>query len=112
MKKFTAILISIVIAVLLGVSAAAEGDFTITDGVLTAYTGTETDITIPEEVTHIEVGAFDACPGLTRITVTSMTCTIAPGAVPQTVTIRAYEGSDAQGVALYRDYLNFELIET
>jgi len=39
-------------------SESTAGDFTITDGVLTAYTGTATEITIPDGVTSIANGVF------------------------------------------------------
>lgn len=41
---------------------AADGDFVITDGVLTSYTGSDTQVTVPDSVTEIGSGAFDGTP--------------------------------------------------
>ena len=44
-------------------------DIVIEDGVLTAYTGSGGDVTIPAGVTEIGVAAFEDCTGLTSVTI-------------------------------------------
>lgn len=44
-------------------------DFVIEDGVLTEYTGSGGDVTIPAGVTKIGWGAFSGCTGLTSVTI-------------------------------------------
>lgn len=60
-----------------GRAADAEG-FEIEDGVLKKYTGTATEVVIPEGVTSIGFGAFEDCSSLVRISipegVTSIGC--------------------------------------
>ena len=49
--------------------AADEDGFEIEDGVLKKYTGTATEVVIPEEVTSIGYGAFLGCSSLKEITI-------------------------------------------
>ena len=51
-----------------GMEAYAEG-FEIEDGVLKTYTGTATEVVIPEVVTSIGFGAFEDCSSLVRISI-------------------------------------------
>lgn len=44
-------------------------DFEIEDGVLIRYTGNDTDVIIPDGVTHIGAGAFEDCENLASITI-------------------------------------------
>lgn len=49
----------------------ADGDFTITDGVLTQYNGSGGDVVIPSGVTAIGSGAFSCSYRLTKVTIPS-----------------------------------------
>lgn len=51
------------------VAFAADGDFTVENGVLIEYTGSGGDVVIPEGVTEIGDGAFENCTGLTGVTI-------------------------------------------
>jgi len=65
----TLTLVASLFAGLLTVSlSAAEGDFTIENGVLTKYNGTGGDVTIPDSVTYIGDGAFYRRGVLTGVT--------------------------------------------
>ncbi|MCI9082639.1 MAG: leucine-rich repeat domain-containing protein, partial [Lachnospiraceae bacterium] len=56
----------------LSVSAQADDDgFVIEDGVLTKYTGTDTEVVVPDGVTSIARFAFHGCSSLTDITLPS-----------------------------------------
>ena len=59
---------------------AAQSDFTVKGGVLTAYTGPGGDVTIPENVTAIGEYAFFGCAGLTALTIPGTVTTIGEGA--------------------------------
>lgn len=50
-------------------ASAADGDFTITDGVLTSYTGSGGDVTIPDGVVSIRSFVFYNCSSLTGVTI-------------------------------------------
>ncbi len=68
-KRFLSL--ALALAVCLGLVApalAADGDFTIKDGVLTKYNGSGGDVTIPDGVTDIGQLAFQGCTGLTSVT--------------------------------------------
>ncbi len=69
MKKRVLSLV-LALAVCLGLAApalAADGDFTVENGVLTKYNGPGGDVTIPDGVTSIGTGAFSWCESLTRV---------------------------------------------
>ncbi|MEA4894167.1 MAG: hypothetical protein VB064_02780, partial [Oscillospiraceae bacterium] len=73
LKKITAVLLTAVMLVsLLGVTAfAASSDYTIKDGMLTAYTGQGGDLVIPGDlgITRIEMYAFSNCQTLISVTI-------------------------------------------
>ncbi len=60
--------------------AASAGDFVITDGVLTAYTGSETVIVIPDSVTEIGENAFSFNTTITEVTLSSAVTQISESA--------------------------------
>ena len=70
-KKLCLFLLCTLLAALLipGLAGAADSDFEITDGVLTRYTGSGGDVTIPEGVTSIGDRAFYSCSGLTSVVI-------------------------------------------
>jgi hypothetical protein len=64
------IVVSIIMTTLMTVSSASnQSDFKITNGVLTGYTGTDTDITIPDGVTRIDDYAFYFCSKLKHVNI-------------------------------------------
>ena|GEM_PF-1977842 len=44
------------------------GDFTVENGVLLSYSGTDTDVTVPDGVTTISASSFENCVSLSRFT--------------------------------------------
>ncbi len=69
-KKLLSLALALALCLGLAVPAlAAEGDFTIEDGVLTKYNGPGGDVTIPGGVTGIGEKAFSECAGLTSVTI-------------------------------------------
>ena len=81
-KKLLAMLLAAVLAVgLLPVAVfAADSDFVIENGGLTAYNGPGGDVVIPNGVVYIGSGAFAGCDGLTGITIPSGVTTIGDAA--------------------------------
>ncbi len=79
-KRILATLLALVMAVgLLPTAALAAGDFQITDGVLTEYTGPGGDVVIPGSVTAIGQRAFEGS-SVTSVTIPSSVTTIGYGA--------------------------------
>ena len=69
-KRLLSLALALVMALaLLPTAALAAGDFQITDGVLTGYTGSGGDVIIPDGVTAIGVSAFKGCKSLTSVTI-------------------------------------------
>lgn len=72
-KKITGILLitAMLFSLLSVASFAAASEYTIKDGMLTAYTGTEKDLVIPSNlgITRIEMYAFTNCETLTSVTI-------------------------------------------
>ncbi len=69
-KRFLSL--ALTLALCLGLAApalAADGDFSIMDGVLYSYDGDGGDVTIPDGVTSIRNYAFSGCTGLTSVTI-------------------------------------------
>jgi hypothetical protein len=56
----------------------AEDGFKMTGTVLTGYSGTNKNITIPDSVTSIEQGAFRDCTSLTSVTIPNSVTSIEP----------------------------------
>ena len=70
-KRMLPLILALVMALSLlsSVAFAADGDFTVENGVLIEYTGSGGDVVIPEGVTEIGDSAFENCTGLTRVTI-------------------------------------------
>jgi len=70
MKKLTALVLALTMILSLGTTAlAANSDFTIENGVLTKYSGSDSHVTIPDNVTAIGDYAFSWCETLTSVTI-------------------------------------------
>ena len=71
MKRFfktlalTVVLVTTVM--LLPLTVSADGDFNINHGVLNKYTGSDTDVIIPDDVTYINQWAFLNCKTVTSV---------------------------------------------
>jgi len=79
-KRFLSL--ALALALCLGLAApvlAADGDFTIEDGVLTSYNGSGGDVVIPDGVTSIGEVAFHDC-SLSSVTIPSSVTSIGDGA--------------------------------
>ena len=69
-KRLLSLALALVMALaLMPTAALAAGDFQITDGVLTGYTGAGGDVVIPDGVTAIGASAFKGCKSLTSVTI-------------------------------------------
>lgn len=75
-KHQLSILLCIVLALLPTAALAADGDFTIENGVLTGYNGSGGDVTIPDGVTTINSSAFNSRTGLTSVSIPSSVTSI------------------------------------
>ncbi len=98
-KLITAIVALLIFAVCLSVAAgAASGGLQITDGVLTGYTGSDSDVIVPASVHTIAAGAFG--PGsAASVTVLGSDCVIEDGAVAADITLVGYPYSSAENAA-------------
>ena len=59
-----------------GLTAYASSDFTVENGVLTAYTGDDATVTIPSTVTRIKSTAFQTSHDMTKIVIPTSVTTI------------------------------------
>lgn len=73
LKKITGmLLLAAMLVSMLGVATfAATSDYTIKDGTLTAYTGTEKDVVIPDNlgIKHIDMFAFTNCEAVVTVAI-------------------------------------------
>lgn len=109
MKKIQFILTNLILILCLSLSVFAEGDFIIENGVLIKYSGSESTVSISENITSIAVNAFNENLSLSTIVISSRSCTFEAGAIPQNVIIKGYTGSEAERCAA-RDGIKFSPI--
>ena len=80
MKK-TGFILCVLVACMLLLCASAlaeESDFTIQDGVLTYYNGTDTEVVVPDGVTSIRSTAFNGNTTLQKVTLPASMKEIVP----------------------------------
>jgi len=110
MKKILTALSVLLLVCALAFSVSAESQFEIAGSELCGYTGTDSVVYIPTEVTNIKAGAFDSATELKTVIFNSFSCTFDTGAIPAGVTVKAPESSDAHLAAL-RDGLSFMVLD-
>ena len=99
MKKTTKIL-SVILALVMVLSIipmasfAADGDFVIENGVLTAYNGAGGDVVIPDGVTSIGNSAFCDCESLTSVAIPDSVTSIGDEAFSYCVKLESIEIPD------------------
>lgn len=111
MKKTFAALAVLLTALMLSISVFADSNFTVTDdGILTKYSGSDTEVVIPRDVKSIAAGAFEASSGIKYIVFENSQSTFEAGSLPSGITVIAPESSQAF-FAADSEGLNFRALD-
>lgn len=103
MKKWISLILTVLLtaSVLTALPAAAASDFTVEDGVLVRYTGSASQVTVPDGVYKIGDGAFEGNASVSKVTLPSAVYEIGSRAFYNCTSLTQVTGGSVSTVGVF-----------